>query len=68
MHNIKFVIDITFDMYKKPPKPETQNAYNRVQSHLHFHVSARKLRIMQFLGRTKLGVTLKCYKHMLMTF
>jgi hypothetical protein len=68
MHNIKFVIYITFNMFTKAPKPQTQNGYRRVQSNIHFLVSARNLRIKQFLERDKLRVTLKCYKHMLMTF
>jgi hypothetical protein len=46
-------------MITKAPKPQTQNGYRRVESNLHVHISARKLRIMHFLEKNKLRVTLK---------
>jgi hypothetical protein len=68
MHNIEFVIYITFNMFTKTQKRQTQNGYERVQSYFHLHISAPKLRIMQVLERNKLRVALKCYKYILMCF
>jgi hypothetical protein len=54
MHNIQFVIYITFNMFTKAQNLETQDGY-RVQSNFHVHISVPKLRIMQFLGRTNVN-------------
>jgi CDP-diacylglycerol pyrophosphatase len=68
MHNILFLIYITFNIFTKARMLQIQDGYTRVQSNFHVHICVRKLRNVQFLETNKLRVALKCYNHTLTNF